>query len=157
MKRCPGAVSSRTNPAASNTSSAMNKASNSLTRRRGQSLRRRRCGVSTGDRLIDHLEGLPKRDSHRDAAVVLARVQRSADVDPDRAEARIIANAETRTELPVLRTGPGLRRQGSAVEKRDDPEIAAKRLQPDPGFDRKFGEAAPADRVAVDILGPNCW
>ena len=39
-------------------------------------------------------EGLAERDIDRDAAVALLAVERRADVDPDRAEARVIAHAE---------------------------------------------------------------
>ena len=39
----------------------------------------------------------------------------------------------------------------SAVEKRDDPEIAAECLEPNPRLETEFGEAASADGIAVRI------
>src|SRR6185503_15706757 len=45
-------------------------------------------------------------------------------------------------------------RQSAAVEEGHDAEIAAELLEPDASLDRELGEAAAADRVAVEVLGP---
>src|SRR5204862_473357 len=100
-----------------------------------------------------HLKGLAQRHGHGDRAVALIALQRHADVDADWPEARIIAHAEACRETPVLEIRHRLGRQRAAVEERDDAEIAAELTQADARLDRELSEAAPADRVAVHILG----
>ena len=51
-----------------------------------------------------------------------------------------------------LRSGRGFRRQAATVDERDDAEIAAERLQADARFEGELGQAAAADRVAIDVV-----
>src|SRR3954471_12875603 len=120
MKRCPGALSSRTSAPANRNRSAMKAANSSLSNRRGQSRRSRRRGGSDPSAMATAsatLERLAERNGDGERAVALLAVQRHADIDADRAETGIITRSDARREMPVLDVRRGLRRQGATVEE----------------------------------------
>ena len=89
MKRWPGAVVEQHQPMASNASRAISSASSSRRQpppaSRAQPPRRLRPFAT--DDAVGHPQKPAERDGHRHAAVARARIERRADVDPDRAEA----------------------------------------------------------------------
>src|SRR5690242_1566114 len=156
MKRWPGAVSSSTSAAAIRTSRATKTGESSLSSRHFQSGRSRRGGGGVPSAVAASsaiLEGLPERDCDREGPVALLTVQRDAEVDADRTEARIIADADPGRVSEVGEARQRLGGEGAAVEERHDAEIPAKGLQADARLEPEFGEAPPADRIAVDVLG----
>src|SRR3546814_21101276 len=92
---------------------------------------------------------LPQRHVERDTAVAGTGVERSADIDADRPEAGIIAQAEAR---PIAHAGKAGKAAGvklSCVEEGADADIA----EADTRLYGRFGQAAAADRIVVQVFG----
>src|SRR6185295_5839681 len=99
------------------------------------------------------LEGLTERNGDGDGAVTLLPVQGHAEVNADRAEARIVTRADAGREMPVLDVRHGFGRQRAAIEEGHDAKVAAELLEANARLDRELHESATADRIAIRVLG----
>src|SRR3546814_1461429 len=95
---------------------------------------------------------LPQRHVERDTAVAGTGVERSADIDADRPDAGIIAQAEARPLAHAGKAGKAAGVKLSCVEDGDDADIAdaATRLY------GGLGQAAAADGMVVPDLWGHC-
>src|SRR5206468_410249 len=98
-------------------------------------------------------ERLAKRHGDGERAIALLAVEWDAKVDADRAEARIIADAEPGCGAPMTKVRARRRGQCAAVEEGHQAEIAAELLQPDARFEAELGEPTTTDRITVQVLG----
>src|SRR5207253_8430041 len=112
-----------------------------------------RAGLYARGDLVGHaLERLPERYGDRQRAVAFLAIERNADVEPDRPQARIIARAKAGRGTPVLEVRQRFGGQRTSIEEWHDAEIAAELLEADARFERKFREASAADRVTVGVF-----
>jgi hypothetical protein len=93
-------------------------------------------------------ECLAKPDIDRHARLAVPPADGRADVDPDRAEAGVIANADTGSEAKILELRQGRGVDIAGIDERHDAEVA----DPNPGFEREFSKATATDRILEDRI-----
>src|SRR5690606_21287334 len=101
---------------------------------RGPRLRRRRW------RRPPPSKRLPEPNVDAELRIVGSGVERHADVDPQRAEAGVIARADASAELDLVEARRRVLADRARVNERHDTERSAEQAGADARLEREFGE-----------------
>ncbi len=157
MKRWPGALSSRTSSAGEEEQQRDEQREQLIEqppRPIAPAAPRRRRSAARSRPPLRPSEGLAERDGDRERPVALLAVERNADIDADRAEARIIADADARRRsASCLKSGIALVVSDPPSKNGTIPKLPPNCFRRMRASSAELGEAAAADRVAVDVLG----